>query len=260
MYYPGFDIKPDIATMNFEYGAGMFGPITEKRKLNDIRLSLSDPNAVGPEIVYSVAMDVGKQKDLEDLRKRNLLYGAMIYARGKIGNEPVRSQGHVHAISLSCNSSTPEVYEIWSGKAIIFMQESDSDNAGECYAVHAKEGEVVIVPDGWVHCTVNADKDQEMTFGAWCVRDYGFDYVGVRKHGGVAYFPQYGGDELNWIKNPAYKQSNLHVICAPNYSRLGIEKGIPIYRQYEENHNLFNFVVNPAVYKEIRKIYLHLEW
>ncbi|MDF1493151.1 glucose-6-phosphate isomerase family protein [Caproiciproducens sp. CPB-2] len=182
MFYPGFDVKPDIGSLDFSYGEGVFGPVTEKRRLDDIRRSLSDPSASGPEVVYSVAMDVGKTRDQDDLRARNLLYGAMIYAKGRVGDEPVRSQGHVHAVSPSCGSSTPEVYEIWSGEAVIFMQESDGDDAGECYAVRAGEGEVVIVPEGWVHCTVNADPTREMTFGAWCVRDYGFDYEHLDCH------------------------------------------------------------------------------
>ena len=61
----GFDIKADTDNMEFIYGKDVFGPITEKRKLDDIRQSLSDPNVDGPEYVYAVAMDVGKEKDKE---------------------------------------------------------------------------------------------------------------------------------------------------------------------------------------------------
>ncbi len=28
-------------------------------------------------------------------------------------------------------------------------------------------------------------------FGAWCVRDYGFDYSEVRKHSGIAFTPMW---------------------------------------------------------------------
>ena len=44
----GFDIKADTDNMEFIYGKDVFGPITEKRKLDDIRQSLSDPNVDGP--------------------------------------------------------------------------------------------------------------------------------------------------------------------------------------------------------------------
>ena len=159
---PGFDISVSEKPLNFIYGEGVFGPEVENRSLDSIRKSLKDHDAKGPEIVYSIAMDVGKTKDREDLIKKNLLYGAVIYSKGKIGEEPVRSQGHIHSVSASCGSSTPEVYEIWQGKAIIYMQETAKDNPGRCFAVIAEAGDVVIVPPYWAHYTVNADPKENM--------------------------------------------------------------------------------------------------
>lgn len=251
----GFDIKPNFETLEYEYGPGVFGPPTEKRHLDDIRQSLSDPTVDGPDILYSVAMDVGKEVDREDLVNRNLLYGAMIYRSGIVGDEPVRSQGHIHAISASCNASTCEVYEIWSGEAIIYMQETAEDDPGRCFAVHANPGEVVIVPPGWAHCTVNAKVDEEMLFGAWCVRDYGFDYKGVRAHGGVAWFPKVRGDKIEFERNPAYRASGIEILEARAYPEFGLEQGVPIYSQYEKEHDKFLFVTQPKVAADIWKDY-----
>lgn len=92
-------------------------------------------------------MDVGKECDKEDIISRNLLFGIVTYAKGMIGKGPVRSQGHSHIISPSCGYSTPEVYEIWEGEAIVYMQESGSDDAGNCYAVYAKAGDILIYAD-----------------------------------------------------------------------------------------------------------------
>lgn len=256
MFKPGFDIEADVNNMNFNYGKSSFGPITEKRKLEDIRNSLSDPKAKGPEIVYSIAMDVGKKEHREDLVKRNLLYGAMIFGKGQVGIEPIRSQGHVHAISASCNASTPEVYEIWSGEAIIYMQEYDKDEPGRCIAVKAKAGDVVIVPPGWAHSTINANPEYEMTFGAWCVRDYGFDYVGIRSHVGVAYFPIVTEGKISFIKNPRYKSSDLVIKDAREYKEFNIKKRVPIYTQYEENNDLFEFVYNPKTASKLWENYM----
>lgn len=233
MYDVGLDIKANLDEMTFEFGAGTFGPIVEKRKLEDIRKSLSNPNATGPEFVYSIAMDVGKEKDYKDLVERNLLYGAMIFAKGQIGDEPIRSQGHIHSISLSCNASTPEVYEIWYGDAIIYMQEYGADHPGRCFAVKATAGEIVIVPPNWVHCTINANVNKEMMFGAWCIRDYGFDYREIRSRGGIAYFPIVKNDEIQWKTNLNYNESTLKICNAREYPDFGLVKGVPIYTQYE---------------------------
>ena len=142
----GFDIRPLSDPIGFEYGEGVFGPEVELRKLDSIRGSLMDPDCKGPENVYAIAMDVGCKEDKSAMIDRDLLFGAVTYAKGSLGREPVRSQGHIHAISPSCNYSTCEVYEIWSGTAIIYMQERAEDDPGRCYAVIAETGDVVIVP------------------------------------------------------------------------------------------------------------------
>ena len=161
--------------LGFHYAEDCFGPQPEIRYLRDVRKSLRDPNCHGPEILYAIAMDVGKKKDRELLVKMHLLFGVVTFLAGKLGDEPIRSQGHIHKISPFSGTSTPELYEIWSGKAIIYMQESAKDQPGRCFAVEAFPGDQVLVPSGWAHCTISADSEQPLTFGAWCDREYGFN-------------------------------------------------------------------------------------
>lgn len=255
-FYPGFDIKPISDPLGFEYGTGVFGPEVELRTLDSIRKSLLDPDCQGPEVVYSIAMDVGNEADREEIVKRNLLYGAVTYAKGLLGREPVRSQGHIHAISPSCGESTCEVYEIWSGTAIIYMQETAQDHPGRCYAIIAEVGDVVIVPPKWAHATVVGDVKENMTFGAWCVRDYGFDYVDVRRHGGIAFFPIVGEDgQMTFIRNEKYDDCELIVKKAREYPDFGIEKGVPVYTQFQQDLDRFLFVSNPKLAEDLWNSY-----
>lgn len=243
----GFDIRATRHPMGFAYGQGVFGPQVEIRHLDAIRASLRDPNCTGPDEVYSIAMDVGEEKHRQALLQRNLLYGAVTYAQGRLGQEPVRSQGHIHAVSASCGWSTPEVYEIWEGSAVIYMQQRAYDNPGICYAVRANAGDVVIVPPYWAHATISANPDRPLTFGAWCVRDYGFDYVGVRAHKGLAWFPLLGQDgSLNWQHNDAYQPSELIEKQPGGYEQLGLEAGVPIYTQFARDPDRFLFVSQPV--------------
>lgn len=247
-FNPGIDIKPTIHPLGFEYGIGVFGPEVEYRKLNDIRKSLRDPQCDGPEIVYAIAMDVGKKEHLEQLKKLHLLFGVVTYAAGKLGEEPIRSQGHIHKTSPLSGWSTPEVYEIWTGRAIIYMQESAKDDPGCCFAVEAVTGDIVVVPPGWAHATISADISQPLTFGAWCDREYGFEYDDVRAHNGLAWFPlvsQRGN--IEWEANPNYRFSQLQVKKPNDYSILGIEKNKPIYTQFEEDESRFSFVPFPEL-------------
>lgn len=247
-FYPGFDIAADGERMTFSYGKNVFGPEVERRRLDDIRASLSDPGCTGPDVLYAIAMDVGRAEDRDDLVARNLLYGAVVYAAGRLGDEPVRSQGHIHARSASCGMSTPEVYEIWQGEAIIYLQRYAKDQPGACYAVRARPGDVVVVPPGWVHATVNARPSETMAFGAWCVRDYGFDYADVRAHGGLAHFPVVRSDGgIGWVPNGRYLPSALVEVDARAYPELGIDADVPIYEQYARDHGAFDFVARPQL-------------
>ena len=253
----GIAIEPHPSGVGFIYGDDVFGPEPENRRLDDIRASLMDSLCVGPEIVYSIVMDVGKKKDKALLNSLHLLFGVVTYAAGTLGIEPVRSQGHIHKVSAYSGWSTPEVYEIWTGKAIIYMQETAEDSPGRCYAVLAEPGDVVIVPPYWVHATISADPDTPLTFGAWCDRDYGFVYDGVRRHNGIAWFPAYNDrKELEWKANPAYQTTELICKRPGHYSALGIEKGKPIYQIFEENPETFLYVPKPQLKEEIWKIFV----
>lgn len=251
MFNNGIGIKYDFNTEEFIYGKNLFGPMTEKRRLDDIRKSLKNPNCVGPEVVYSIAMDIGLKEDKADLIKRNLLYGACIYSNGTLEDEPVRSQGHIHAVSKSCNYSTGELYEIWHGKAIILMQESAKDNPGRIFAIEANEGDVVFVPPTWAHYTANANPNDFMVFGAWCIRDYAFDYVDVRAHNGLSYFPIIEGDKISFIHNDSYEDCELITKAPRKYSELNLNYSKPIYEQYRIDRDKFDFVTHPLKYKDL---------
>src|SRR5439155_84481 len=117
------------------------------------------------------------------------LFGIVMYAKGSLGDGPVQSQGHVHAVSPHCGWSTPELFEIWEGRAIVYGQENSEDNPGRCVAIEAEPGDRVVMPPRWAHFVANADSQSVLIFGAWCDRQYGFDYAQVRAHGGLAWFP-----------------------------------------------------------------------
>src|ERR1700722_11806567 len=112
----GLDIRFSSVAMEFSYGPDVFGPAPEIRSLDAIRASLLDPACDGPDPVYTIAMDVGRVQDRALLQEKMLLFSIVVYARGKLGNEPVRSQGHVHAISPHSRWSAPEIFEFWHGR------------------------------------------------------------------------------------------------------------------------------------------------
>lgn len=243
---PGLPLRFSDRELAFEYGDGMFGPRPEMRSLDAIRPSLRDPRCSGPDPVYGIAMDIGREEDRGELQKRMLLFGAVIYAQGALGEEPVRSQGHVHAVAPHSGWSPPEIFEIWSGTAIIYAQERAEDNPGRCIAVTASAGDQVVVPPGWAHCVINADRNNRMAFGAWCDRQYGFDYTGVRAHKGLAWFPVFESpDRIAWKPNSNYRATSLEERSARAYPELGLEGDRPLYREFLHDPESVMFVPEP---------------
>jgi glucose-6-phosphate isomerase len=249
---PSLDIRFTAGTLDFSYGPGMFGPTPEYRLLDDIRQSLRDPNSSGPDPVYAIAMDVGRIEDLPELTKRMLLFGLVAYAEGRLGSEPVRSQGHVHAISPHCGWSTPELFEIWRGRAIVYGQQKPGDNPGRCVAVEAGPGDKVVIPPGWAHYVVNADVNSKLVFGAWCDRQYGFDYREMRAHHGLAWFPLVDSDgTITWERNPSYASSKLVSRKAREYPELDVPPAIPIYECFHRAPESVQWISDPARFEAL---------
>lgn len=249
---PGLDVELNAGDLSFAYGAGTAGPKPEFRSLDAIRASLRDSTSSGPDPVYGIAMDVARSADMLELRKRMLLFGAVVYAAGKLGREPVRSQGHVHAIAGHSGWSPPEWFEIWEGSAIVYAQEHAGDLPGKCIAVRAEPGQQVVVPPGWAHCVINADPRRRMAFGALCDRQYGFIYDEVRRHGGLAWFPVISSKgAISWERNPMYAQSSLVERAARPYPELGCDPRLSIYRQFIEDPESVNWVSEPQRMREI---------
>jgi glucose-6-phosphate isomerase len=244
---PGLAVRFHSDGLYFEYGAHVFGPQPEHRRLDAIRASLRDPGCEGPDPVYSIAMDVGRAEDLAQLWRRMLLFGVVAYAPGRLGCEPVRSQGHVHAVVPRCGWSTPEIIEVWEGRAIVYAQERMTDVPGRCVAIEAAPGAQVVVPPAWAHCIINANPDLPMVFGAWCDRQYGFVYDDVRAHGGLAWFPLLDDQKaIHWEKNPRYAASSLAEHGARAYPELGLSASIPLYEQFVRNPEAVQWVSDPG--------------
>jgi glucose-6-phosphate isomerase len=243
---PGLDVHLSETDLSFKYGPGVTGPVAEMRRLDDIRASLRNPKCSGPDPVYGIAMDVARREDLEAFKCRYLLFGVVAYAEGRLGEEPVRSQGHVHRPAPHSGWSTPEIFEIWEGRAIIYAQQSTGNDPGRCIAIEAGPGDQVVVPPGWAHCVINADEGTRMVFGALCERQYGFLYDGVRAHGGLAWFPLLSGRRVEWAPNPRYRKSQVDVRGPRDYPELGLRRDIPIYRQFQLNSEAVQWVSEPA--------------
>lgn len=251
---PGMGVVPERDPLGFRYQPGAFGPQPEMRSLEAIRQSLRDPECDGPDPVYAIVMDIGYENIRLELQRRMLLFGAVIYASGRLGQEPVRSQGHVHRVSSHSGWSPPEIYEIWDGVAYVYMQERAEDDPGRCYAVLAKPGDIVVVPPKWAHAAMSADPSRVMAFGALCDREYSFDYDAVRKRKGLAWYPVIAANGgIEWEHNPRYRKTSLDVRQPRDYAEFGFLRGRSLYDQAARDLDRFAWVSRPVLCEELWK-------
>jgi glucose-6-phosphate isomerase len=71
---PGIGVIPVREPLGFCYEPGVFGPQPERRPLDAIRRSLRDPACAGPDPVYAIAMDVGREEIRTELEQSMLLH------------------------------------------------------------------------------------------------------------------------------------------------------------------------------------------
>ncbi|MGH9612957.1 MAG: cupin domain-containing protein, partial [Bryobacteraceae bacterium] len=160
-------------------------------------------------------------------------------------------QGHVHRVSPFSGWSTTEIFEIWQGRALIYMQERLDNEPGRCFAVDARPGDRVIVPPVWAHAVISADARKPLVFGAWCDRDYGFVYDGVRARGGLAWFPLLGNGGIAWSANPRYHPGELIVRPARKYAELALDASIPLYDHVERKPEAIQWVSRPDLLRDV---------
>jgi glucose-6-phosphate isomerase len=85
-----------------------------------------------------------------------------------------------------------------------------------------------------------------MSFGAWCDRQYGFEYTGVRTHHGLAWFPLLtGSGAIDWRSNPRYSASKLEQHAPRAYPELGLDSKRSLYGQFVADPDSVMFVADP---------------
>ena len=59
---PGMGVVPVREPLGFRYESGTFGPQPQTRSLDAIRPSLRNPKCAGPNPVYAIVMDIGRDE------------------------------------------------------------------------------------------------------------------------------------------------------------------------------------------------------
>ena len=163
------------------------------RHLNDMKSVLHDKEFA--KMSYNVGL-YNMYRGLEE--KDGLRYDITTVPALMLGDEFVKTKGHYHIGAYG------ELYTVLEGEAIYLMQKRKLETESEiedCYFVHAKKGDVVIIPSFYGHITINPSKNQDLKMANWVAHACMSDYSLFEKLNGGCYFYTTNG----WVKNENYK-------------------------------------------------------
>lgn len=127
--------------------------------------------------------------------KNELRYDITVIPPLMLGKEFVKTKGHKHLNNES------ELYKVLEGKAVFLFQKRKGNSIEDVYTVKTKKGEIVIVPSGYDHATINSAK-KTLKLGNWIYKNCKNDYSPIEKRKGLCYFYIKSG----WKKNKNYKK------------------------------------------------------
>ena len=161
------------------------------RSLDDVRMVLAD-------------QDFAKSAPNTDLYfmyrklevKNELRYDVTVIPNKMLGNEFVKTKGHIHAGFYG------EVYMVLEGEGMYFAQLGDENKIEDVFAVHGKKGDVIVIPAGYGHVTINVGNEPLKTANWIAENDKGNFSMFEKNQGGCYYYLAPG----QWVKNEHYKE------------------------------------------------------
>jgi glucose-6-phosphate isomerase, archaeal len=160
------------------------------RKLDEVRMVLADQEfaktAENVDLYYMY-----RKLEVKD----QLRYDVTVIPPRMFGNEFVKTKGHIH------QGFYGEVYMVLEGEGIYFAQLGDESEIKDVFAVHGKKGDVIIIPAGYGHVTINPS-NQELKTANWIAEHDKGDFSLFERNQGACYYYLAPGQ---WVKNEHYK-------------------------------------------------------
>ena len=125
-------------------------------------LFLDEVDAKEKEPVYDVYRGLAFPQDQKLLLKFDFRYVITVVLPGDIHGECKKTSGHYHGYNPARTNTYAEIYEVIKGTALYVLQRADNFDTqpndvkvSDIILVTVKEGQTIIVPPNYGHCSVN---------------------------------------------------------------------------------------------------------
>jgi glucose-6-phosphate isomerase len=218
------------------------GPVQEPelRMGGDLTGIFARPGCTGSGPLYAMFRDLAKSAaDRWWLREKHLRYDITVIPPRIICGEFVKTKGHYHPKNRA-GQGYPEIYEVLEGTAHYLLQREDTTDV---VLVEAVAGDVVVVPPGYGHVTINPTTSQVLHMANLVSARFASDYSGYVKMKGAAYYEMADG---LLVKNRAYgRVPPLRRVRAGRIRTGRAGFVFPLYRRVEQRDPVLAFLNHP---------------
>lgn len=241
------------------FGEGLNGVRPDIRTKTQMKDVLFEPDGEGPEDLYYMYRGVSRVHEAEAIAKHGLRYDITFLRPGTVGREYIKTAGHYHPCKAGSFHTYPEVYEVLFGRAHYLMQSPREDNCDQLEKVlliAAKPGDKVLIPPGFGHITINPGEDF-LIMANWVASDFSSVYEPMLLKGGGAYFELRGDEGPEFVPNSRYLHIPTLKRCPVTpVPRFNLHTGLPMYRVFQDDPDVFSFLYSPENYEAVFGEYL----
>jgi glucose-6-phosphate isomerase len=220
-------------------------PPPSVRTIGEMRSVLAEPSCDCNDPLYFMYRDVSKSDaDWRWLREHRLRYDITVIPPRDLCGEWVKTKGHYHPENPA-GIGYPEIYEVIEGVAHYLLQSRSLDDV---VMISASAGDLVIIPPGYGHISINPGADQTLVMANIVSTAFESEYGGYESLHGAAYYEMRPG---TLKKNPHYPfvPPARHLTAGSGHGKQRIVEG-PLY-SLVGNRDALAFLNNPEEYRTV---------
>lgn len=199
--------------------------------------------AENKELYYMYRDLYRNEEDREKIKSNQLRYDITIIPAQMIGEEYIKTAGHYHPDVPDQHVSYSEIYQVLDGEGTYLLQKASDKKIEDVIVVEAKTGDIVIIPPGYGHITINKSQ-KDLKMANWVNRNFASMYDPIKKQQGGAYILLKDG----FVPNPKYKNlPSIKYMKTTDPQLIGLKPGEDMYNLIDDLDKL-DFLNNPQNY------------
>ncbi len=263
LLHSGLPIFYNEVTKEIEFRDGLTCEGSSKKTAGQMTDLLKDStNIKEEEKMYSAYRNILFPQHEKILKQYDIRYDITVIEPGTVSGEYKKTSGHYHGYIDNDVYPYAEVYEVIKGEIIFILQKALNFDQKEepviekIRVIHAKAGQSVIIPPFYGHCSINPTAEVSM-FSNLAVVSCPLHYEPIQNKHGLSVYVMKAGESFLVVPNNNYRQAPEAKIMEPvEKKELGIEFGVPCYRNFIQHPEKYDFLLYPGPYVEtIEKMY-----